>query len=126
LFHFLKLFSAEEIDLHDGEPQIAESKSGEFTKFKFNLKQNNTFSIGVTNILGWSTVFIDTEPNPSGPKHKWAAYNFGSNVYTIYNTDPNFKFGENVFYYLSVYGHTTKDSIFQVAATSSEGFFFFF
>eukprot|EP01080_Neovahlkampfia_damariscottae_P002849 gene2849-4692_t len=97
----------EEIDLHDGEPQIAESKSGEFT------------NIGMTNLLGWSTVYIDTEPNPTPSKHKWTDYSFGSNVYTILSSDKDFVFGENVFYYFSVYGHTTRDSIFQIAVTTS-------
>eukprot|EP01080_Neovahlkampfia_damariscottae_P003618 gene3618-6434_t len=109
----------EEIELHDGEPQVAEVEYNQFVKFKFNLMEKKNLFITLANFNGYHRFVIDTVPNPKPVrgKYKWIGYGVANEALTIKTTDRNFIYGKNATYYINVYGYSSgnyKRTEFQV------------
>lgn len=108
-----------EIRVYNGEPQVAQIDSNKFLYFRFRVRQNISVAIGVTPVMGDPDIYVDTIAKPTQTRHKWKSLSVGADVVTIRNTDPNFVFGPESFYYIGVYGYSNTQ--FQIAVTYING-----
>lgn len=114
-YKIISYIDNEGISLDNGEPQVALGKPSNYQYFNYSLTESTTLHIGISSIVSYHYLLIDTVPNPTFSRQKWYSFSSGTEVITIRPEDRNFIVGT---YYIAVFSYSTGN-LFQVSATKN-------